>query len=279
MKSNKSILLFFLLTGLSLNTFAQFTGGGSGDDKRQGGQQTVTKVKKSGLSNLDVFRKSNGYIRLGFSKPVGNFSSKPSSSISSVKNIYDGKAGVGAKTGFTIEGGIISYFDDIPLAEQYKAGLDIGFAYSHNTQNWSHWRNGWEDANYIPFLFFEAKIGPAFSYNVIGDLVVDAYFKLCPVLSYGGQVELYEQDDYGNSSYYTVSGNGGVGIKKALGFNAKYNNMILGLEMNLGRINYNVTEEIDVYYSNYTLDSYSDTNYFDGKTPTGTLRVTFGWAF
>ncbi|MDQ3189987.1 MAG: hypothetical protein M3Q58_00170 [Bacteroidota bacterium] len=278
MKTFKNILLFIVLSGLSVNTFAQFTGGGSGDDNRQGGQKTVTKEKNSGLKNLDVFRKSNTYLRLGFSKPVGNFGSKPSSNVSSAKKIYDGKAGVGAKTGFTIEGGFISYFDEIPLAEQYKAGLDISFAYSHNTQDWSHWKNGWEDADYIPFLFFEAKIGPTFSYNVIGDLVVDGYFKLCPVLSYGGQVELYDQDDFGNSSYYTLSGNGGVGIKKALGFNAKYNNMILGLEMNLGRINYNVSEEIDVYSSN-NMDSYSDTNYFDGKTPTGTLRFTFGLAF
>lgn len=273
MKKQKSILLYILATGLSINTYAQFTGGGSGGDNRQVGQKTVTKV---GSVN-DIFRQTNGYFRIGFSSPVGSFADEPSSKINTLKQIYDGNAGVGAKTGFTFEGGFISYFDDLPLAEQFKAGLDLSFAYSHNKPDWTHWNNGWEDAEYLPFLFFESKIGPAISYNPIGSLVVDAYFKLCPLLSYGGNISMSEENASTSYSYY-IDGGLGSGIKKALGFNIKQNKMVLGLEMNLGRINYNITE---YYYimnkSNYTSDS--DTDTFEGKAPTGTIRCTFGLCF
>lgn len=245
--------------------FSQITGGGAGNGEPAG-------TRKAPKGDVGVFDNAF-YLRAGFSIPVGLFGQKPSLS-SPILAIYNGEDGMGAVTGGTFEMGTIFYLRNIPLQEQFKLGIDVSWLdISWNNLDWGVKTGNYQgmsvvNNNSVPYFFLGPKIGPVFSYNVIDNLIIDAYYKLNPVFYAGGMVDFFSED----GKHYYAETDPGAGFRHAFGVNARYNMLMLGLELNTGTI------------SNYVYSSTEEngnTQYKDGEveTPIKTVRLTLGLKF
>jgi hypothetical protein len=261
---NMNFKFNFLLAASLLicsSAFSQITGGGAGSGEPSG-------TRKAPSEDKGVFDNAF-YLRAGFSIPVGLFGQKPSLN-TPILAIYNGEDGMGAVTGGTMEMGTIFYLRNIPLQDQFKVGIDVSWLdISWNNLDW-----GIKDPaimrenSSIPYIFIGSKIGPVFSYNVIDELIIDAYYKLNPVLYVGGMVDFYDSD---GTNYYTET-DGGFGLRNALGINARYNMLMLGLELNMGTMS-------NYVYASTEGNGNSQSNNGSVETPMKTVRLTFGLKF
>jgi hypothetical protein len=228
-----------------------------------------------------VFEKADSYIRIGNSNPIGHFGNVPNTKINTFRQMYDGNAGLGATNGFMLEFGAINYFKNQHKYKRLKTGLDYSFSTSYNKQWLSRMGTGWRGANFKPFFFLDFKIGPTMTFKISENLLFDAYYKLAPTISYGGHF-YYENKPFVND-YINIKGEFGYGIKNSFGLNLKYKRLILGLEYNLGRLYYNVTEEINLFSSSPELfglnDNFYSNSYYTAKAPTSTSRLSIGICF
>lgn len=207
---------------------------------------------------------NNLYLKAGFSVPVGRFGQSPTATQSMIAS-FNGKDGTGAKLGFNFELGGIYHISNTVLPEKFLFGIDGGMHFTSNPIDWSSLEMPGKYEN-SAFYFFGLKIGPIVSYVVNEDIILDGFFKVNPVGSLAGIL------DYSESGYKaTIGGTKDMtfGFKKSIGVNLRYKALLLGAELNWGRINFDIKEEYSVGGGhNYTV-----------KTPTTMVLLTAGIKF
>jgi len=256
----------FLGATFFTNAYAQFTGGSAGHAPAT----TPTTTPKT-VTDKGVFDNAF-YIRVGQSSPKGKLGEAPTMS-KSARDSFNGQDGTGMQKGFVAEMGLISYFNDVPLAEQFKLGLDVSLAVSSNELDWSSLSPNYDNTGLMPMVFAGAKIGPAFSYNIVDKLIVDGFFKLNPCISTAPEVYYYESVNSNTSYSYTLSNDYTpvFALKKSIGANLRYSAFMLGLEYNYGKVKYTM-------YESYSGNDYN-TAEFETETPTSMLLLTGGFKF
>ncbi len=274
----KKFLLAAACLGATFCTdaYAQFTGGSAGREPNNA--PTVTKK----TTDKGVFDNAF-YIRVGQSSPKGKFGEAPTMSKSAVAS-FNGEDGSGAQNGVVFELGLISYLREVPLADQYKVGIDASLAFSSNRLDWTTMDENYDNEGTVPMIFAGFKVGPVFSYNIAGKLIADAYFKLNPGISSGP--DIYYASSSGTNSYnYSISNStivsdGGeptFSVRKSLGMNLRYSALMLGLEYNYGKVGYTLYESYDSSVNGTTVNS--GDNEIEVKMPTSTLLLTVGVKF
>jgi hypothetical protein len=269
----KRILLAITFLGATFFTdvYAQFTGGSAG-------RQTVPAPATTTKTVTDKGAFDNAfYIRVGQSSPKGQFGALPTMD-KSARDSFNGQDGSGAQKGIVAEMGLISYFQDIPLAEQFKLGLDVNLAFASHKLDWSSMDANYDNEMAASMVFAGLKIGPAFSYNPVGKLIFDVFFKVNPGISSAPEIYYYESKDLNNSYSYTLSNDGtpAFSVRKSLGLNVRYSALMVGMEYNYGNVKYSLYED---YYGQVNGTSFSNFDTFEVETPTSMLLLTAGFKF
>ena len=217
------------------------------------------------------------YFKIGISTPVGKFGQSPVA-YRTISDSFNGKDGTGAKSGFDLEVGLISYLDDLPLNERFRLGINAALAGSLNEMSWEGLGGGYTIAEYDPFIFAGLKIGPALSYNLINKVIVDGFLQVNPVITSPGKFAYVEA--LGNrTNFLAAVADRTFSVRKSVGFNIRYSAFLLGLEYNFGKVKYKYIETgyTQVNNSASTFNPY--TNVYNSKTPTSTLLLTTGIKF
>ena len=268
----KRILLAATLLGATFFTdaYAQFTGGSAGH------QTTPTPTTTKTVTDKGVFDNAF-YIRVGQASPKGQFGALPTME-NTARASFNGEDGSGAQNGVVFEMGLISYFQEVPLAEQFKLGLDVNLAFSSHQIDWTSMSPNYDTEGAIPMVFAGLKIGPVFSYNPAGKLILDSFFKLNPCMSSAPEVYYDEYLNANNSYSYTLSNDGtpAFALRKSIGMNLRYSALMLGLEYNYGKVKYSLYED---YSSTVNGTTTSNFDTFDVETPTSMLLLTAGFKF
>lgn len=271
----KRILLAATFLGATFftNAYAQFTGGSAGQGVAP---VTTTKTVTKAAKDRGVFDNAF-YMRIGQSTPKGKFGEAPTMEKSG-RDSFNGVDGSGAQKGFVAEMGLISYFRDLPLAEQFRLGLDVNLAVSVNKLDWSSLNSNFSNEGTVPMTFAGLKIGPAFSYNPAGKLILDAFFKFNPCFSTAPDIYYYENQDTNNNYSYSLSNDltPVFAVRKSLGMNIRYSALMLGLEYNYGKVKYNLYEDYSGTVNGAPTSGYDA---FEVKTPTSMFLLTGGFKF
>jgi hypothetical protein len=250
----KALILIIVAVLLCQFIFAQITSGSGG--------QTNERPTVSNSGNDNIFDNAF-YLRVGSTKPLGPFGETPDN-LGHFYDSYSGEKGFGAKRGIMAEMGTIFYLD-LPLPEKIKFGIDATFLdFSFNGVDWKD-----PDVSISSFLFAGVKVGPAFSVNPIGKIVLDGYFKIAPTMVRVGYADYYSDNwsCYIEDTYHSV-------IHKSIGLNFRYQALILGWELNWGEIKGDYT-----YYEYNYNTSNSISKLIEGNIATKTQRFTLGLKF
>jgi hypothetical protein len=162
------------------------------------------------------------------------------------------------KVGSSFELGSIFMLNSIPMPEVLRIGINVD--YTEISTNFLTFTDYDET---LMVLKLAAKVGPSISYNPVGDMVIDVFFKAqLPLLGLAMDVG----DSSGDEVYI---GFGGVGI--ATGFNVRWNFIMAGFEFNTVKMK---LQNID-----------SDGDYLGSlshggiKTALPAVNFTFGFCF
>jgi hypothetical protein len=261
-----SLLSIFVLTGIN----AQITGGGTNT-------QTQPNVQKKGKKG--VFG-NHFYITLAYASAKGDFGTSINRDVRQTQNF--GYGGMGKGTSFKI--GSLFYFNNLDftqlgLPEGFRLGLDanyFGVSVCYSLDPWD--LDPFDDAT----IFFNTKIGPTLSYNVIDRLVVDFRFTFQPTFVVYSNIERINDlvDSYG---YYHESSFGtAFKLRKGLGLYARYKPIIFGFELSWGKLqfkdfNYRLFSGYDC--NSYGCDAETTMYYSETILKSTRLDIVFGFAF
>lgn len=237
------ILLIFLFL-IHTAAFSQVTGGGIANPSSDNEQKKAEpKDKVRGF----------GSFTFGFNFPAGGLGS------------YDLEEfipeAMGASIGYSIDWEGCRYLN-LPIDERFKIGLDYSFLAGLFTLD-SRFKDDLNEFEYAPPLYAGIKIGPSVSYFLDENIAFDAFFKIGPVLGYGGSYNFEGTD----GSFYYADALAGVGILPSIGIQARLGGLQLGLERSMG----SVSQDFDL-----SLPYTSGTESFD--VPFGYTRLSVGFS-
>ena len=204
----------------------------------------ITLAQSSGLEN-------KFYFRFGYVNPTKGY-------LGVEKDDYDFWDYLNI-AGTNFELGSIFMINSIPMPE----GLGIGINADYADISTIFLTDPQYDETSMMFKL-AVKVGPSLSYNPVGDLVLDAFFKI-QIPAIGLATEL------GEDSFDDIyMGFGGFGI--ATGFNIRWNFIMAGFEFNTVKMQ---LENIDV-----DGDYIGSFPYGEGiKTALPAMHFTFGFIF
>lgn len=157
------------------------------------------------------------------------------------------------KKGGAIEFGSLFYFKGLNLGPKAKLGMDI--TYLSATKHMMGFDLGMnidiEDGGFSFSMFYPqttfynigSKLGPVFTYNVWDKLNIDLFAKVNPIWL-NAAIRDYQNDE--PLTYYK----GLMGLKYSFGMNVRYDFIMLGAELNLGKLKYQSLDDKDLYIGN-----------------------------
>lgn len=247
--------------------FSQITGGGSKGTTSS--SKTKTKGQLTALGNCN-------YIKFSYVMPFGDAGATLGSR-SGLNDFVEGNA-LGAKSGFGMEYGSNSYFDGLDFVNNLAIGLKFSLGASITLNNWE---NEIEMSTYPMFMNLDIGLGPIATYELMSDMSVSGYVKVSPT---GMFITPGEQTYY--NSTLDMKASIGWGVKTSIGFEFNYNTLMLGLDLNLGKIKHNYKYAYNVYdgleddYLGYYEDSYENIEEeVEIKVPNNMLVLSIGFRF
>ncbi len=156
------------------------------------------------------------------------------------------------KKGGAIEFGSIFYLNSLDLGSKAKLGIDVNyFSASKHTLGMENIEidldfglggGGSVSISFPDYKFynFGSKVGLLFSYNIWDKLNADVYAKANPIWA---NIAIMDYKDDSPLTYHT----GFVGFKYSFGLNVRYDFIMLGAELNMGKLKYQSQDNKDLY--------------------------------
>jgi hypothetical protein len=180
------------------------------------------------------------------------------------------------KKGGAIEFGSIVYFKFIKLGSKSKLGMDITYlSASKHKMGFDPDKNidinldvnlGGDGINIdenitasifypqISFYNIGSKLGPIYTYNIWNKLNVDVFAKVNPIWI---NAAIYDYQNEEPLKYFK----GFMGLKYSFGMNVRYDFIMLGAELNLGKLKYQSVDDNDIYvFNNLLIPQSKETN-------------------
>lgn len=209
--------------------------------------------------SLSSFAQDNGnlenkfYLRFGLSNPTkAYFGIEDDSGWEDTKRI-----------GGVFELGQIFMLNSIPLSDGLRLGVNVDYAeisYHHISSTF--------DDSAIGIFKLSSKIGPSISYNIVSDLILDAYVKF--KIPWVAGMAFAASD--GTIEDETFAGTIGTGY--SIGFNVRYRFIMLCFDFNKDSMKLEYTDQSGVYFGNI-----GDPNDDGEKTSLPYYNFTLGFCF
>jgi hypothetical protein len=239
MKHMKKIILFLLLVG-GFATHAQFVGGGN--------EETLKNSKTLSTSPW----KNRFALLFGPSIPIGAWGKEVEPS-ATLTDAYTNNTGFGAKRGWMFEMNSTFYLKRLAIPEQMGVGINFTwFGFSFNSFDWSNVSPNL-DVVQTPFLFFYGKLGAQYTYSLMPDMYVDAYFNLCPTFGVLGSITDQNYFSESTNYYYTVLPSLAIGTRRNVGIAFRYKVLTAGLDLMMGPMRSTVNYYIEDNRTNLTI--------------------------
>lgn len=158
------------------------------------------------------------------------------------------------KKGGAIEFGSIFYLNSLDLGPKAKLGIDVNyFSASKHTLGGEDFEIDLDFGSGLDFgsisfgipeyNFYNlgSKVGLLFSYNIWDKLNADIFAKANPIWANIAILDIKEEDS--PLTYYT----GFMGLKYSFGLNVRYDFIMLGAELNMGKLKYRSEDDKTVY--------------------------------
>lgn len=186
------------------------------------------------------------------------------------------------KKGGAIEIGSIFYFKSLNLGPKSKLGMDITYlSASRHKMGFDPSKNididididlgleGEGEGEGIDFgeeisasIFYPqmqfynigSKLGPIYTYNIWDKLNIDVFAKINPIWV---NAAIYDYQNEEPLNYFK----GFMGLKYSFGMNIRYDFLMLGAELNLGKLKYQSVDDKDIYvFNNLLIPQHKETN-------------------
>jgi hypothetical protein len=260
MKNLKNLIIAAFLISASVAQ-AQFVGGGSEENLRN-----AKPLNDSPWRN-------RFYLYGGPSMPTGAWG-KEVEAEATLSEMYTNNAGFGAKRGWFAEMGSMFYLKKLALPEQM--GIAINLTYFQIAVNKYSPFNTPVSSTRLElnnFLFFNSKLGATYTYSLVEDVCVDAYFNFCP-----GFISMPNMYSYSNSSNrysydYRVESSAAFSTRKNFGFDIRYKALTVGLDFMVGK--FNVTNEIRIIDNRTNRDVLNETTISKFRANSAQIRLGF----
>lgn len=250
----KLFILCLVAILFPMGLFAQITSGNIND----GG----TKPPKSNINQGAIH--NSFFFAWGLTSSMGKFGNDVMVSNDVLTYGYGGMS-----KGISFTMGSNFYFKNIDfskigMSDKFKLGLDVTYLNVNFTRSYNTTMIDAIGDLMDVTAFFGVKVGPVFSYNPVGKLIIDAKFTLQPTVLIYDIIPYYSSDGYIDGSAFKV--------RSALGIYTKFKPFILGIELNWGRANF---RELYVSEGGY----YGNDAYYERKLGTTRFDFVFGFSF
>lgn len=210
---------------------------------------TYSDVGENGSDTGDL--ENQFYFRFGFSNPTKSYFGVDENAV------WDELG----RRGGVLELGSIFMINSWPLSDGLRLGINVDYAeFSY------HQFSSTIDDSAIGVFKFSSKIGPSLSYNIVSDLIVDAYVKF--KIPWVAGMAFADSDGTVDDDGYA----GELGTGYAVGVNVRYRLFMLGFEFNKDTMKLANTNDSDEYFGNVE-DWESD------ETPMSYYNFTLGFTF
>jgi len=233
-------------------------------------------IAQTKLVYLDNTFKNTVYLKGGLHKPIGLSGMLPDVNANvDIADLFLGKTGLGLSPGWQAELGTIFYFKKMFVGQPYKLGIDWTYAFVEYTEI----NGSFQLINYPDYFFsvspvgaLGTKVGPCFSFNPVGKIVLDAFAKLRIAYQMIPVIAGEDYSDWGSYSDYDLVieenlNDAGLNTGLSIGANLRMGPLLIGIEYNTSTIK-----------KNY-LAAYSNLPEFSSNIPLRYFNLSVGLNF